>query len=212
MICGAADAKCVNDEEISWLDIWFGADGGLDPDENVIDGLNLLPTECGSWVDLKSGDGELNVPSLCEFIAFYHSMDLEKKKINWNGVRCNGYYKMANYLPLQDKRQMITIIIHINNSAHLKIGTRLVVLNIWKLGMLLLAEFKYCGTLGDDAMLLKNFNWLTSGLPLAMKAGFPPIYDFRPVCGITVCAMFELLDMRFCVVGYLSIDCFGDDW
>lgn len=78
--------------------------------------------------------------------------------------------------------------------------------------MLLLAEFKKTGgTLGDDAMLLKNFNWLISGLPLAMKAGFAPRYDLRPVCGITVCAMFELLDMRFCVVGYLSIDCFNCD-
>lgn len=78
--------------------------------------------------------------------------------------------------------------------------------------MLLLAVFKKTGgTFDDGAMLLKNFNWLSSGLPLAMKAGFAPMYVLRPVCGITVCAMFELLDIRFCVVGYLSIDCFSCD-
>lgn len=93
-------------------------------------------------------------------------------------------------------------------------GTRLVVLNIWKLGTLLLAEFKKIGGIFDDDVIpLKNFNWLISGFPAEMYVGFAPKYDFTIVCGITVCAIFELLEIKFCVVGYLSIGCFNcDDW
>lgn len=92
--------------------------------------------------------------------------------------------------------------------SNLKIGTRLVVLNICRLGMLLLAELKYIGgPFDDDGIIplkfpLKNFNWLNSvGLPALKYAGLLPRYDFIIVCGITVCATFELLDSKLCVVG-----------
>lgn len=103
---------------------------GLEPVPKVI-ALNLFCCgSCGSCVDLNNDDGELYVTSLQWVLIF-----------KFGSVR-NLFYSRWN------------------NRPHLRIGTRLVVLNICKLGILLLAELKNMdGTFGVDiAMPPKNFN------------------------------------------------------